>query len=89
VRFFRFGCEFYRRHQPHFLVEFIEENLASVPGCSEEFRVVAHLALDAALADGAAPALHVLDEPASARALQTLGEIHAARERLATSPVSV
>jgi hypothetical protein len=82
VRFFRFGCELYRRHQPHFLVEFIEENLAVAPVFADEMRIIAHLALDTALADGAAPALHRLGDAASERALEARAQIQAARERL-------
>ena len=87
-RFFRFGCELYRRHQPHFLVEFIEENLVAVPTHADELRAIAHLALDAALADGALPALHLVDDPVSERALRTRADLHTARERLAAPPLS-
>jgi hypothetical protein len=88
VRFFRFGAELYRRHQPHFLVEFIEENLAAGVASDDELRVIAHLALEAALADGNRPALLQLDDAASERALRTRRELAIARSRLATSPVS-
>jgi hypothetical protein len=86
VRFFRFGTELYCRHQPHFLVEFIEENLAVAPSCADELRAIAHLAFDAALADGTAPRLLTLDDPVAERALRTREEVVAARARLSTHP---
>jgi hypothetical protein len=90
VRFFRFGTELYRRHQPHFLAEFIEENLAAaLPSEAEELRVIAHLALEAALADGAVPALLLFDDPAAERALATRRELAAARERLDPPPAAM
>lgn len=83
VRFFRFGTELYRQHQPHFLVEFIEENLRAAPAQTDEMRVVAHLALEQALADGSAPALLTLDDPVAERALHTREAITRAYAQLA------
>lgn len=48
LRFFHFGCQLYRFHQPHFLAEFIEENLQAT---DPDFRQVALGAIDAALQD--------------------------------------
>lgn len=81
VRFFRFGVELYRRHQPQFLVEFIDENLGAAPQ-QEELREIARASCRAALADGAAPAMVTLGEPASERALETRRDIAAAHARL-------
>lgn len=81
VRFFRFGAELYRLHQPHFLVEFIEEHLGAAPDCFAEMQAIAGEVLDAALADSARPVLLTLDEPASERALQTRRDLLAARDR--------
>lgn len=83
VRLFRFGAELYRQHQPHFLPEFIEENLGIAPEHSDELHRIAHLALEAALAEGASPGIRVLGDPATERALRTRRELSAARARLA------
>lgn len=48
LRLFRYGTQLYRFHQPHFLAEFIRENL---PAAGAEFRAVALEAIDSALAD--------------------------------------
>lgn len=86
VRFFRFGAEIYRRHQPHFLVEFLEENLDAAPTYADELRSIAHLAIDGALADGASPVRHTFGDPASERALATRSDLAAARGRLDFAP---
>lgn len=82
VRFFRFGAELYRHHQPHFLSEFIEEYLDLVSTGGDEMRLIAHRALHAALADGAKPGLHLLETKNSERALRARGEIAATLAQL-------
>ena len=81
IRFFRYGAQLYRFHQPHFLAEFIEENL---PPTDAEFRTIALEALNAALADQprGQPYLTVGD-PVSERRLQTWRALEALRRRLA------
>ena len=48
LRFFRYGTQLYRFHQPQFLADFIGDHL---PVASAEFRAVALAVLDAALGD--------------------------------------
>lgn len=75
-RFFRFGAELYRRHQPHFLAEFVLETLAapdSPPAwvADREFQCAACEAVDGALADLRAPRLLFADDPLTERTLAT------------------
>lgn len=79
-RFFLYGTRLYRFHQPHFLGEFIEENL----GLGGELRPVALAALDAALASPlAAPTYLTVGDPATERHLQTRRDLETLRARLA------
>jgi len=81
MRFFRFGVQLYRFHQPHFLAEFIEENL---PPADEEFRIIALEAIDAALADDKnSGGIFTIGDPASERRRQTLQDLGVLRTRLA------
>jgi tetratricopeptide (TPR) repeat protein len=81
MRFFRFGVQLYRFHQPHFLAEFIEENLPPADG---EFRTIALEAIDAALADDKnSGRIFTIGDPASERRRQTLHDLGALRTRLA------
>jgi tetratricopeptide (TPR) repeat protein len=81
MRFFRFGVQLYRFHQPHFLAEFIEENL---PPADEEFRAIAREAIEAALADDKnSGRIFTLGDPASERRRQTLQDLDSLRARLA------
>lgn len=48
LRLFRFGAELYRRHQPHFLAEFLAENLRTP---DPELSTIARETVDAALTD--------------------------------------
>lgn len=79
LRLFRFGTQLYRFHQPHFLAEFIRENLAI---SDPEIRTIALEAIDATLADRPAEYLTVGD-PASERRLETWRELAALRTSLA------
>lgn len=73
LRFFRFGTQLYRVYQPHFLAEFIRENL---PVDDAEFRAVALDAIQTALHDG--PRAHprlTIGDVASERHLHTTREL--------------
>jgi tetratricopeptide (TPR) repeat protein len=74
VRFFRYGTQLYRFHQPHFLAEFIRENVA----LSGECRLIAREVIDAALADRPRGFLTIGD-PATERHLQTQRELETLR----------
>ncbi|HWA25662.1 MAG TPA: hypothetical protein VG734_08385 [Lacunisphaera sp.] len=76
-RFFRFGVQLYRFHQPQFLAEFVRENLASDP----EFRAIALEAVNAALADRPSGFL-VVGDPASERRLETWRDLASLRADL-------
>jgi hypothetical protein len=79
-RFFRYGTQLYRFHQPHFLAEFIEENLSTH---DPEFQTVALEAIEAALADvPAAGQFLVAGEPATERRRQAWQDLTALRARL-------
>lgn len=77
LRFFRFGTQLYRQHQPHFLAEFIRENL---PLADAEFHSVARAAIDATLAEHA---FLVSGDPATERRLAIWRELAALRPHLA------
>lgn len=77
LRFFHYGTQLYRVHQPQFLAEFIRENLASDPA----FRAIALVAIDTALTERPAGFLTVGD-PASMRRLETWRELTALRADL-------
>jgi tetratricopeptide (TPR) repeat protein len=79
LRFFRYGTQLYRLHQPHFLAEFIRENL---PSAQMELRDVALEAIDAALSDRPTGYL-TLGDASSERRLQTWRELAALRTHLA------
>lgn len=79
LRFFRYGTQLYRFHQPHFLAEFIQENLASATG---ELRDIALEAIDAALSDRPSQYLTMGDN-SSERHLRTWRELAALRAQLA------
>jgi tetratricopeptide (TPR) repeat protein len=87
VRLFRLGAQLYRIHQPHFLAEFLLENLdpafagatfAHDPG----FRAVADEALLLALADLQRPQLLVAGTPESERVVATARDLRAAQQRI-------
>ena len=80
LRFFRYGVQLYRLHQPHFLAEFITENL---PPADAEFTTVALAAIDAALGDG--PGVNqflTIGDPVSERLRETWRDLAALRARL-------
>jgi len=86
-RFFRFGAELYRRHQPHFLAEFVLETLAApdspaVWAADREMQVAAQDAIAAALQDLREPQLLIAGDPVTERILATRRTLTIARERL-------
>lgn len=85
IRLFIFGAELYRRHQPHFLAEFVFECVnpqSSVrSGFGRELIAIAREKLTLALRDHDAPGLHIAGDPATERRLQTRAEIALALER--------
>lgn len=81
-RFFHYGAQLYRLHQPHFLAEFIQENLRMH---DREFRATALAAIDAALADRPREGEFLtIGDPASERRRQTWQELAVLRGRLVT-----
>lgn len=93
TRLFRFGAAFYRRHQPHFLADFILENLAprhAAGACpaDAEWRDIAGATLAATREDLRTKHLVIADSPATHRRLQTLREIEAALTRLSLLPAT-
>lgn len=84
VRLFRLGAQLYRVHQPHFLAEYVIETLAVDAFAAEaEFREAAEDAVELALAGLIQPAVLELDNPASARFVETSRSLHDAQARLA------
>jgi tetratricopeptide (TPR) repeat protein len=79
LRFFHYGTQLYRFHQPQFLAEFIRENLSPAHA---DFRAIALAAIDSALADRPAGFLTVGD-PASERRLEIWRELASLRSHLA------
>jgi hypothetical protein len=88
VRFFRFGCELYRRHQPHFLAEFVSENLEAASSDAFEMHAIASEAVDAALEDAARPEFLTVGDPRSERIVETHRTLSAMRAALGGSPAS-
>ena len=87
LRLFRLGAQLYRVHQPHFLSEFLLENLdptrPNTFARDPEFRTAAADALAAALTELVRPRLLVADAPESMRLLETVHDLRAAQRRLA------
>ncbi len=79
LRLFHFGAQLYRFHQPHFLAEFIRENVAVGDA---QLRTLALAAIDGALADRPAEFLTIGD-PASERRRDSWRELAALRSSLA------
>ncbi len=81
-RFFHYGTELYRRHQPHFLAEFIQENLDDH---DRSFRATAVAAIDAVLLERPKDGEFLtIGDPASERHRQTWRELAVLRGRLVT-----
>jgi hypothetical protein len=81
LRFFHYGTQLYRLHQPHFLAEFIQEHIRMDDA---EFREAALAAINAALQDRPRDGKFLtIGDPASERRRQTWRELAALRDRLA------
>jgi tetratricopeptide (TPR) repeat protein len=81
VRFFHYGTHLYRFHQPHFLAEFIRENLA----LADELRPIAQKTVAVALTDPTPAGLYLtLGDAATERHLQTRRELETLRAQLAS-----
>lgn len=84
VRLFRFGAEFYRRHQPQFLAEFLLENLDAPRGApaawasSTDLHAIARDALERAQTDLQAPRFLFAGDAATERILATRASLAAA-----------
>ncbi len=80
LRFFHYGTQLYRLHQPHFLAEFIQENVRLDDA---EFRAAALTAVDAALADRPRDGEFLtIGDPVSERRRETWRELAGLRSRL-------
>lgn len=81
-RFFHYGAQLYRAHQPHFLAEFIQENIRLD---DPDFRAAALAAIDAALQDQPRTGeFLIIGDPASERRRATWQELAALRGRITT-----
>ena len=93
VRLFRFGTAFYRRHQPHFLADFVLENIdpehtSDAYREHPEFHAIARDSLTASLLDLRSQFPVVAQDPSSDRRLQTVHAIQSALNRLSELPPS-
>ncbi len=80
LRFFRYGAQLYRFHQPHFLAEFIEENLSAG---DREFRDIALDAIKATLADRPRHGDYLtVGDPGTERRLRAWRELDSLKQRL-------
>lgn len=73
-RLFYFGAQLYRLHQPHFLAEFIQENLVAIHA-DAEFLTIARSNVEAALAKTSATPVFTVGDPDSERRLQTAQDL--------------
>jgi hypothetical protein len=81
LRFFHYGTQLYRLHQPHFLAEFIRENLAIA---GPELRAVARDSIEATLADQTRSRGYLtIGDPVSERLVRTCRELEELRSHLA------
>ncbi len=88
ARLYHFGAQLYRLRQPHFLAEFLLENLdpAQNPGTTPadpNLLAIADEAVATALQSLRAPRLIRADDPATQRQVETLRALQAAQLRLA------
>jgi hypothetical protein len=85
---FYFGAHFHRTHQPHFLAEFLLENLdweqsSKAVAVTADLLTTAVDVLPAALAEAGNRALTEMGTAAAERRVQTLRDLRLAQERLA------
>lgn len=88
ARLYHFGAQLYRLRQPHFLAEFLLENLdpEKNPGATPadpNLLAIADEAIAAALQTLRAPRIVRADDPATQRQIETLRALQAAELRLA------
>ena len=85
LRLFRLGAQLYRVHQPHFLAEFLLENL-SLPAfaADADFRSAAREALTLALTELQRPRNLMVGDAAAERLLETTRSLRAAQDHLST-----
>lgn len=86
-RLFRLGAQIYGTHQPHFLGEFLVEQLA-FPGfaADADFRAVADQALAQAITILQRPQMLVAGQADTSRTLSTVQALRAAQQQLAALP---
>jgi tetratricopeptide (TPR) repeat protein len=86
LRLFRMGAQLYQLHQPHFLGEFVLENLACPAFAGDaEFRAAADAAIEQALFAVNRPQLLVAGTPDAEKLLATAQSLRAARDHLISS----
>lgn len=89
ARLFRLGAQVYRIHQPHFLAEFVLENLAHPSYAADPvFRTTAEEAITRALAELQRPQLLVAGSPDAEKLLTAARSLRAAQQHLSTLPPS-
>lgn len=87
ARLYRLGAQLYGMHQPHFLGEFLLEQLHSpVFADDAEFRAVAEQAVAQALAALHRPQIHVAGAADTTKALATVQALRAAQQQIAGLP---
>jgi hypothetical protein len=89
ARLFRFGAQLYRIHQPHFLAEFVLENLAPTAIADDtDFQAIARDSLAAARAELDRPRLLHIGDRESERIADLARELAAAERQLAAAVVT-
>lgn len=81
ARFFRYGAQLYRVHQPHFLAEFIGENLSVAP---DETPAIAREVIAATLAEQSRGDFFLAGDAASERRLRLCRDLETLRDTLPT-----
>jgi tetratricopeptide (TPR) repeat protein len=83
LRLFRLGAQLYRLHQPHFLAEFVQDNLTSPAFAADpNFRATATEALDLAMAEVQRPRKLVVGDASAERLVETARSLRSAQELL-------
>lgn len=89
ARLFRLGTQVYRIHQPHFLAEYVLENLAHPAYAADPvFRTTAEEAIARALAELQRPQLLVAGSPDAEKLLTAARSLRAAQQQLSNLPPS-
>ncbi|MEO7415020.1 MAG: hypothetical protein ABIZ81_16895 [Opitutaceae bacterium] len=85
LRLFRLGAQLYRLHQPHFLAEFLLENLSNPAFAADrDFRAATSEALHLALTEIQRPRNLMVGDAGAERLLETTRTLRAARDHLST-----